>query len=71
MVFFLSDVHYTVLIFSDVYYIVVVSQGRIQNFKLGGALKIIAPSGVRRENVWGITLWLFPSDVYYTVVVSL
>ena len=26
-------------------------QGRIQDFKLGGALKRIAPSGGRRENV--------------------
>ena len=33
-------------------------QGRIQDFKLGGgggALKKIAPSGGRRENVWGIS----------------
>jgi hypothetical protein len=32
-------------------------QGRIQDFKLGGrgALKKIAPSGRRRENVWGIS----------------
>ena len=31
-------------------------QGRIQNFKLGGdALKKIAPSGGRRENIWGIS----------------
>ena len=30
-------------------------QGRIQDFKLGeGALKKIAPSGGRRENIWGI-----------------
>jgi hypothetical protein len=28
------------------------NQGRIQDFKLGGALKQIAPSGGRRENVW-------------------
>ena len=28
-------------------------QGRIQDFKLGGALKKIAPSGGRRENIWG------------------
>jgi hypothetical protein len=28
-------------------------QGRIQDFKLGGALKKIAPSGGRRENCWG------------------
>ena len=26
------------------------TQGWIQDFKLGGALKIIAPSGARREN---------------------
>ena len=32
------------------------SQGRIQDFKLGGAnLKKIAPSGGRRENFWGIS----------------
>ena len=32
------------------------NQGRIQDFKLGGgALKKIAPSGGRRENVWGIS----------------
>ena len=30
-------------------------QGRIQDFKIGGALKKIAPSGGRRENVWGIS----------------
>ena len=31
-------------------------QGRIQDFKLGGgALKKIAPSGERRENIWGIS----------------
>ena len=31
-------------------------QGRIQDFKLGGgALKKIAPSGGRRENLWGIS----------------
>ena len=30
-------------------------QGRIQDFKLGGALKKIAPSGGRRENFWGIS----------------
>ena len=31
-------------------------QGRIQDFKLGGgALKKIAPSGGRREKVWGIS----------------
>jgi len=29
-------------------------QGRIQDFKLGGALKKIAPSRGRRENIWGI-----------------
>jgi hypothetical protein len=27
----------------------------IQDVKLGGALKKIAPSGGRRENVWGIS----------------
>ena len=30
-------------------------QGRIQDLKLGGALKIIAPSEARRENVLGIS----------------
>jgi len=30
-------------------------QGRIQDFKLGGALKKIAPSGGRREHFWGIS----------------
>jgi len=31
-------------------------QGWIQDFKLGeGALKIIVPSGARRENFWGIS----------------
>ena len=30
-------------------------QGRIQDFKLGGALKIIARSGARRENFGGIS----------------
>jgi hypothetical protein len=29
-------------------------QGRIQDFKLGGALKQIAPSGGRHENFWNI-----------------
>jgi hypothetical protein len=36
---------------TQIYYI----QGRIQDFKLGGALKKIAPSGGRRENFWGIS----------------
>ena len=32
------------------------TQGRIQDFKLGGvALKEIAPSEARRENFWGIS----------------
>ena len=31
------------------------NQGRFQDFKLGGALKRIAPSGGRRENFWGIS----------------
>jgi hypothetical protein len=31
------------------------NQGRIQDFKLGGALKKIATSGGRRENFWGIS----------------
>ena len=30
-------------------------RGRIQDFKLGGALKKIAPSWGRRENFWGIS----------------
>ena len=30
-------------------------QERIQDFKLGGAHKKIAPSGGRRENCWGIS----------------
>ena len=30
-------------------------QGQIQDFKLGGALKIMAPSGARRENFGGIS----------------
>jgi hypothetical protein len=29
--------------------------GRIHNFKLGGVLKKIAPSGGRRTNCWGIS----------------
>ena len=34
----------------------VIEQGRIQDFKLGGALKKkIAPSGGRREKYWGIS----------------
>jgi hypothetical protein len=34
--------------------------GRIQDFKLGGgALKKIAPSGGRRENIWGISCEFF------------
>jgi len=32
-----------------------VVQGWIQDFKLGGAVKIIAPSGARREHFWGIS----------------
>ena len=41
---------------SELLYIVTYStQGRIQDFKLGGALKIMAPSGAQRENVWGIS----------------
>ena len=35
--------------------IVNVTQGRIQDFKLGDALKKIAPSGGRREAFWGIS----------------
>ena len=38
--------------------IIILNQGRIQDFKLGGggdALKKIAPSGGRRENCWGIS----------------
>ena len=35
--------------------IAVQQQGRIQDFKLGGAPKKIAPSGGRRENFWGIS----------------
>ena len=32
------------------------NQGRIQDFKLGeGAFKKMAPSGGRRENIWGIS----------------
>jgi hypothetical protein len=31
------------------------TQGRIQDFKLGGTLKQIAPSGGRREKFWGIS----------------
>jgi hypothetical protein len=32
------------------------TQGRIQDFKLGGeALKKIVPSGGRRENIWGFS----------------
>ena len=31
------------------------AQGRIQDFKLGGALKKIAPSGGRREFFFGIS----------------
>jgi hypothetical protein len=30
-------------------------QGRIQEIKLGGGLKKIAPSGGRSENCWGIS----------------
>jgi hypothetical protein len=30
-------------------------QRRIQDFKLGGALEKIAPSGGRRKNFWGIS----------------
>ena len=30
-------------------------QGRIQDFKLGGALRKIARSGGRCENFWGIS----------------
>ena len=30
-------------------------QGRIQDFKLGGALKKIAPNGGRREHFWSIS----------------
>jgi hypothetical protein len=30
-------------------------QGRIQDFKMGGSLKINAPTGGRREHFWGIS----------------
>ena len=36
-------------------YKVSTNQGRIQDFKIGGALKIIGPSGARRENFLGIS----------------
>ena len=32
-----------------------IHQGRIHDFKLGGALKKIAPSGGEREHFWGIS----------------
>jgi hypothetical protein len=38
-------------------------QGRIQDFKLGGAyLKKIAPSGGRGENIWGISCEKSPKN---------
>ena len=33
----------------------IIRQGRIQDFKLGGALKKIARSGGWRENCWGVS----------------
>ena len=38
-----------------VFYSVGGIQGRILDFKLGGALRKFAPSGGRRENFWGIS----------------
>ena len=47
----------TDIITSITHFRVGVLQGRIQDFKLGGggALKKIAPSGGRREHIWGIS----------------
>ena len=42
--------------FSYKYFFQVYCRGGIQDFKLGGTLKKIAPSGGRRENCWGISL---------------
>ena len=43
-------------IFKNFLFKIQVYQGRIQDFKLGGgALKKIAPSGGRRENIWDIS----------------
>jgi hypothetical protein len=39
----------------DIYSLYAQMQGRIQDFKLECALKKIAPSEGRRENVWGIS----------------
>jgi hypothetical protein len=41
--------------FSYKYFFQVYCRGGIQDFKLGGTLKKIAPSGGRRENCWGIS----------------
>jgi len=53
-------------------------QGQIQDFKLGGALKIIAPGGARRENFGGISCeksrfyakqsYFFQFDIYVAMV---
>jgi hypothetical protein len=45
----IANIHYVYLCMRDIYF-----QGRIQDFKLGGTLKKIAPSGGRREYFWGI-----------------
>ena len=48
--------HYQVYLASDVRdNLDTCIQGRIQDFKLGGALKKIAPSGGRREIFWGFS----------------
>jgi hypothetical protein len=43
------------IIIPDMRHLKCIYQGRIQHFKLGEALKKIAPSGGRREYFWGIS----------------
>ena len=53
-----SGVHHFVLLYVFTFFVSCCDiQGRIQDFKLGGAqFKKIAPSGGRREHFWGISL---------------
>jgi hypothetical protein len=45
-------------------YNIIQYQGRIQDFKLGGALKKIAPSGGRRNNYWDISCHCFVMSLF-------
>ena len=60
LIFFRGIIYFSLKIYQGHKAKIILHQGRIQDFKLGGgggggALKKIAPSGGRRENFWGIS----------------